>query len=357
MDDQNFGVTSRADAIRAVATLNASLGSYHLTPNSGKTKIMSLSDARRHFHLDINRSLDNIKNDSPRTAAQRLALGKAVRTAWVTAQPHANAGEWDKILKRFYMLAGRSHARFLRRHTLSHLLQYPTIAERIAEYVRCTGTVGEYLDFVDAATAHAEQQYDDVNVRLLEECLRLEPDSTSSARLRALVIAVLKGKVGFVGHQHAHAIACLMLLRYGDRRFISHFRTAIEESIAGRRDVALARSAAIVLSSYGKAEFEYVRSELARLGRSTLGLVVSLIAKLVTWTSVPDRFKARLDLRYDSMRQMPFVDTRSLLTARLLGLNNHPGVQAWLTSNRTNWNDKAISEFDRALIRRLHPNH
>ncbi|MGH7432811.1 MAG: RNA-directed DNA polymerase [Candidatus Methylomirabilales bacterium] len=58
MDDQTMGVASRASGLRLLAELGDSLGRLHLTPNSLKTRLLSLSEARRHFHLDINQMID-----------------------------------------------------------------------------------------------------------------------------------------------------------------------------------------------------------------------------------------------------------------------------------------------------------
>ncbi len=57
MDDQNVGVASRADGLKVLALIGESLSRLHLTANSGKSKILTLSEARRHYHLDLKRAL------------------------------------------------------------------------------------------------------------------------------------------------------------------------------------------------------------------------------------------------------------------------------------------------------------
>ena len=85
-------------------------------------------------------------------------------------------GEWGKVLKRFYRLAGIAGARFLRVRTQADALREPTLIDRIADYVRVTGTAAEYLAFLHNLWGHPEQVYPDVNQILAEGLLRLEPE-------------------------------------------------------------------------------------------------------------------------------------------------------------------------------------
>ena len=61
MDDQTFGVKSEAGAYAALAQVNASLRRMHLVANAGKTQILTLAQARRYFHFDINDVLDRVE--------------------------------------------------------------------------------------------------------------------------------------------------------------------------------------------------------------------------------------------------------------------------------------------------------
>lgn len=58
MDDQVIGVNSRADGIRAVSEVASSLANLYLTANAKKTKVLTLKEARVHFHLKANADLD-----------------------------------------------------------------------------------------------------------------------------------------------------------------------------------------------------------------------------------------------------------------------------------------------------------
>jgi hypothetical protein len=100
MDDQNFGVASRAEGLLMLGLFSRSLAKLHLTPNASKTKILPISEARRHFHLDLNRLLDQAEDMPRSTATDQRALRKKVSEIWSRAKPFEGQGEWSKILKR-----------------------------------------------------------------------------------------------------------------------------------------------------------------------------------------------------------------------------------------------------------------
>lgn len=70
-------------------------------------------------------------------------------------------GEFEKVLRRLYRLAGIARVRFLRRRALVDILTNPGLAERICDYIRSSGTALEYLNFSSAVMAHPEQVYPD----------------------------------------------------------------------------------------------------------------------------------------------------------------------------------------------------
>ena len=165
MDDQNLGVPSKAAGLRTLSEVGKSLARLHLSPNSKKSRILMLSEARRHFHLDLNGMLD--RAEAAVTAAkirgQRLSLSRQLRQIWAKAQRFEGVGEFEKVLKRLYRLAGFAHLRFLRRRALRDVLANPELADRVCDYMRCSGTVLEYLRWADLLMQAPEQIYPDVN--------------------------------------------------------------------------------------------------------------------------------------------------------------------------------------------------
>jgi len=151
MDDQNLGVQSKAAGLRVLSAAGKSIARLHLAPNAKKSKIFKLRDARRHFHLDLNKMLDraDAAAKAATTRTQRAALSRQLRQIWSKAQTHEGVGEFDKILKRLYRLAGFARLRFFRRRALRDVLAKPELAHRVCDYMRCSGSVDEYLRWAE----------------------------------------------------------------------------------------------------------------------------------------------------------------------------------------------------------------
>ena len=354
MDDQNFGVESTAAGLQVLSAVGYSLARLHLSANSKKSKILSLSQARRHFHLDINELLDRAEATEKvaRTHKQRRALSKQIVNVWRRAQPHDNVGEFDKVLRRIYRLAGSSRLRFLRRRATIDLLSNPSLADRVCDYMRCSSTVDEYLYWAEAVMANPEQIYPDVNVQIIESLLRIEANAAQAKRLRRLAKTLLTGKTKILGSSDCKAIAPLLILRFGDRRSLPLLMRCFGEQRQTQERNVL-RSGAIVYSSYGTSDFSQVRRAASRLLRNHLADVVRLVDKVRAYTDVPPRYKARLDPRYDSVARAKYVDMRALLTVRLLQLSRAPKVKTWITTWKQKVKAERISTYDRDLIDRL----
>ena len=125
MNDQSFGVATRAEGLRALNFAGRSLVTLHLTPNAGKSQVLSLAEARRTFHLDINRLLDEADALPVQTSRQRMVVRSKLRLILRRSFKFEGQGEWNKILKRIYRRAGLAKARNLRGRaalkTLSHI--------------------------------------------------------------------------------------------------------------------------------------------------------------------------------------------------------------------------------------------
>ena len=217
MDDQNFGATSRADGLRILVQVGRSLARLHLTPNAAKSRLLSLKEARRHFHLDLNHMLDQAEGRKRNTNRQRRELRRELSSIWATAKRYEGQGEWEKILKRLYLLAAGAESRMLRRRAYVDLIRYPELAPRLADYMRWTGSAAEYIAFSQRAWTDAEQVYEDVNVILMEKLLLLETNARQSAEVRRIGSGLLSGKIKLrVGGEPCGSVAPLLVLRFGD---------------------------------------------------------------------------------------------------------------------------------------------
>ena len=352
MDDQNIGVSSRAHGLKVLSRVGNSLSRLHLTPNAEKSRILSLKQAALHFHLRINKLLDDAESLPTKTSMQRRLLGREIRRIWKIARKYENTGEWSKLLKRIYRLAGVAGVRQLRTRAVKDVLQHPDLVRRVSDYMRTTGSVRQYLQFIWRIWHHPEQPYPDVNVSLAESLLRLEPKGKEGTLIRSIGSDLLRNKICIAGQYEVEAIAPLIILRYGDTRSLPLVRTCFEKKF-DRVPPAVVRSAAIVYCSYGIREFRLVRRTASRLLRNHMAEMVRLIERVMAYKEVPERYKARINTRFDPVEGREFLDMRSLLAARLLNLNRQKQVQNWLLARKKYLLTKPIRPFEKRLLNRL----
>jgi hypothetical protein len=96
MDDQNIGADSYAHGLLILAAVGDSLRRLHLTPNVGKSKILSLPDAKIHFHFDANQRLDQLEEMPCSTAAEKKIAEPIFLDAWNAALAYEGEGEWQR---------------------------------------------------------------------------------------------------------------------------------------------------------------------------------------------------------------------------------------------------------------------
>jgi len=355
MDDQSIGAATRAEGLRLLGEVGRSLERLHLTPSTQKSKVLTLSEARRHFHLDLNEQLDQgellaKKADARKTA--RLRFERKVRGIWRKAQRYRGTGEFSKILRRLYRLAGLARLGFLRARAAQDILEDPSLVERIAGYYRCTGTVSEYVDFVDGLMNNPEQVYPDVNVALIESLLRAEPIGSDVVRLRQLTKSLIRRDGSLPGADDCAATATLLALRFGD----GSVRSLLERCFKDTRQVVprqVVRAAAFVYSSDSLEAYKKVREVASVTLRNHLSTLVRLIAEIRKYKDVPPRYRGRFGLSLDSVAGRRFVDTRVILTARLLLLSPERAVRGWVIGWCKQVLREGISDYDRRLLTRL----
>jgi hypothetical protein len=271
---------------------------------------------------------------------------------WRIASRNKDQGEWEKIQKRYYRLAGLTKAKFLRARAARDLLDTPTLTERIADYMRCSGSVNEYLRFVRRILAHKEQVHEDVEFILIESLLRLEVKGTQARALSKFGLEVLEDVVALRKNSFFASPACLLALRFGGRSIRARVLRFFRERRMAKHS-QLIRASAIVYSTYGPSEFREVRKAAAFLLNNPLALMVRMIKRIQGLKQVPDRFKARLNLRRDSVAGRLYLDMRTYVAARLLRLNRRKAVRLWLLQWAKQTMKQRISSFDRSLIKRL----
>ena len=352
MDDQNFGADSYADGLRILQQCGRSLMQLHLTPNAGKSKILSFDEASWHFHFDINAELDDIERLPHVTQTERKKKKRELLRVWNEYKVYQGKGEWGKVLKRFYRLGGLSGAKFFRRRAQRDILGEPTLSERVSDYMRVTGTTEEYLRFVQELWNHEEQVYPDVNHCLAEGLLRLEPEREEAREIRALASQLLMGKLKITGWKHCAALSPLIILRYGDRRSLPLLKRLVK-SMEASPHPAVAKAVAAVYASYGTDEYKEVVDSASRLQDNYLAHFLQMLNASRRFTEVPERFKIRREPIADTVAGHKRIDIRRLLILRLLMLNRNRKVTRWVMESKDWMLRQKISEFDKNLIDRL----
>jgi hypothetical protein len=354
VDDQNLAVSSHAEGLRVLCEVGNSLANLHLSPSVKKSRVLTMAEARRHFHLDIHRMLNNAETRMKRatTRRQRRRLASVLRVIWRKARCHEGTGEFDKVLRRFYKLAGIARLRFLRGRALQDVLTNPRMVGRICDYMRSSGTVSEYLNWGKTLMHHEEQIYPDVNIGLTESLLRLEPKSLEVKKILELGKTLLSKTTNIPGASECQALAPLIIFRFGGRRCLSLLQRILKDEET-QLSASVVRSVAVVCSSYGIKEFGIIRHSRNSSVRLHSTEIVNLISTICRYTDVPYRFNGRLRLRYDLMSGRQYLDTRSLMTLRLFMLSRAPRVVNWVSDWKAKALAKPISVYDRLLINRF----
>lgn len=348
MDDQAFGARSRAEGLRILKACGGSLSRLHLTPNASKSKILTLTEARLHFHFDANETLDQIGAYLDDKNGGDLRVGRILFAQfWRDARRQPEGGEWGKVLKRAYLLAGRVGATFLRPRAVRDILKFPSLAARIGDYVAATGTAAQYIEFADAVWYSDEQVYPDVNVAIAERLLRIEATVRELPGIRRTARELLRGQQTFPGAVACAALAPLLILRFADRRSLPTLRRAVR-SIATLHP-AVGKAAAVVYASYGRAEHQEVIKAASKLRDNYLSDFLAMLDVAIEYQIVPKRFLARRDPVFDPMSRRKRFDIRRLLVLRLLRLNGGKAVRHWLTQVELSMLRQAGSTFDRNL--------
>src|SRR5207237_7208424 len=117
--------------------------------------------------------------------------------------------------------------RLLMARAADDVKRFPDLVDRITDYMRYVGTPAECIEFAWSLLHDEQQVYADVNYRLIEALLKLEPETRETVRLKKIAQAILNGEIDFPGVEESKVLAPLLLLRYGDRRNINGMATKL----------------------------------------------------------------------------------------------------------------------------------
>jgi hypothetical protein len=141
MDDIDIGVDSTTEAKQMLKSVDLVLQTKQIRLNSGKTKILTQSEAAEHFRVRQNAFLDILRERIIRKRAKKQHMARERRLIERRinaglAKKRFDEGNGDKVLKRWIGLAGETGARLQTRDLRRMLLFRPTLRENVYGYVR-----------------------------------------------------------------------------------------------------------------------------------------------------------------------------------------------------------------------------
>ncbi len=155
MDDIDIGVESIADAKAILRNVDLLLQTRQVRLNSGKTKILSQSEAHRHFRVDENIQLDILKSKIERELANgNDAAGekKELRRLFSNGLKKASFddGNGEKILKRIVNLAALANVALPVDELYFILRRWPGSQSAVLSYISRTKCNAKHIQMLTA---------------------------------------------------------------------------------------------------------------------------------------------------------------------------------------------------------------
>lgn len=141
MDDIDIGVDTIVDAKRALKTVDLVLQTKQVRLNSGKTVILTRSEAIRHFRIFENARLDSVRASVDHRVKHGLPLDRQrvhveARIRQGLRKKSFDAGNGEKVLKRWLGLAAKTGA-VVKPEVLEDLIKRrPSVRENVYSFIR-----------------------------------------------------------------------------------------------------------------------------------------------------------------------------------------------------------------------------
>lgn len=217
MDDINCGVASVGEARELLLGIETLLNSIGVRLNAGKTRILTAQEAVDHFWIQENRALTILKNliiNGSHSQNGRLRLRAKLRKAFRAFQRRPKVGHHEKILKRYYGLAGHLSDDMMVRVVESHLDSSPGLRDTACRYLERLGYSHKRLEIIERFLLSG-RILDDASLQSVSRLLiawRIPPTQRSHLRIRAIVSALSKMGSAPPGNSHPVSGTCCAIL-------------------------------------------------------------------------------------------------------------------------------------------------
>lgn len=159
MDDVDVGVDSIVAAKQVLRSIDLVLQTKQVRLNSGKTQILTRADALKHFRAHENARLDFLEARIDRKMKGGLPLDRECRLVKASIRKGLKSasfdtGAGDKILKRWFTLAGKTRAPVEPKALFKIVTLRPSVRDKVFSYIRQLPlTVAKIKALADAATS------------------------------------------------------------------------------------------------------------------------------------------------------------------------------------------------------------
>lgn len=222
VDDMTIAVESREHAKTILRDLDTILQIRGLRLNSGKTKILSASEASEFFHQKENRAIDGIEEHIKKNKKENRGLKGLTRRCGVSFRKfikRAEYGHSEKVLKRYVGLAAELKSDFAVDHMISNFSEAPGMRDVFYRYIHDLGPRRDVFDML-SEYLRSSNALDDASVYHVSQVLvdwELKSSSSLFNDLRKLSTFMMSSH--FVGtNPHRFSAALSLSVKYSEER-------------------------------------------------------------------------------------------------------------------------------------------
>jgi len=349
MDDQNLAVESLTDARIVVRKLTSSLSEQRLVLNTGKTRFLDAPGVNNFFHLDSNDHLDEIDKKLKKGASDSITRAE-LSTAWSSSLVLENHGNWSKILKRFYGMAGRLNEPFLKTRALSDLIAFPLLAPRIFEYYAALQDFSGLLELFSELVESKESLYESAEAAFFEGILLCNIPNDLRSKFREFTYQWLTNQNLGTGRPYSRGSAALCLYWLGDKRSVS----AIEKVLLNEAHNYPATTSRALVAAYTALAPEKIDVALkicARLANKELASFAQFVDVIMESENIVCSLP-RVSCRRPYSSQISIFEARTWLRLEILTLAKSQGIRNWLKSQKATIEKNTLGDCEKRVFKR-----
>lgn len=196
MDDMNVGAADHTRGRHVVNEIARSLSLQRLTLNTGKTRFLPLEDVEAHFYLEANARLAQWQERYYKRTSVNLEEARGQLQdlwEWTHERYEEAAGNWDKVLKRFYRLAANVNLPLLDDRAAADIVEYPLLAQVVFSYFATNDRWRELRGVFEGYCAAGECLFETVEAWFFEACLMMNLDAAAEEEALGAALQATRG--------------------------------------------------------------------------------------------------------------------------------------------------------------------